>query len=171
MALAAGGMLVLSLPKLDWYPLAWVALVPLLFAIATSKTTTRAATAAYVVGVVFFGGTCYWITETMTVYGGLHPAAAFGVGLLFALVYALFFAAFGLALVYFVRKFGMPGVLLAGPLWVTIELIRSRFFFEGFPWMLSGYALVPYGGILQIVSWTGIYGLSFIAVAVNSMFA
>ena len=34
--------------------------------------------------------------------------------------------------------------------------------------MLSGYALVPYTGILQMVVWTGIYGLSFLATAVNA---
>src|SRR6185436_6098503 len=52
-----------------------------------------------------------------------------------------------------------------------IELIRTHFFFSGFPWMLSGYALVPYIGLLQIVTVTGIYGLSFIATAVNSAIA
>src|SRR5262249_3642263 len=52
-----------------------------------------------------------------------------------------------------------------------IELIRSRFFFDGFPWMLSGYALAPYTGVLQIASWTGVYGLSFLATAVSSLFA
>ena len=36
--------------------------------------------------------------------------------------------------------------------------------------MLFGYALVPYIGILQVVTVTGIYGLSFIATAVNSAF-
>src|SRR6185369_6427244 len=29
----------------------------------------------------------------------------------------------------------------------------------------------PFSGVLQIVTWTGVYGLSFIAVAVNSIFA
>ena len=37
--------------------------------------------------------------------------------------------------------------------------------------MLSGYALVPYAGILQIATWTGVYGLSFLATAVNSAIA
>lgn len=107
----------------------------------------------------------------MIVYGGLNAAAAFGVALLFVLVYALFFAAFALALYYFIRAIGLGGLLFAAPLWVTIELIRANFFFGGFPWMLSGYALVPYEGVLQAASWTGIYGLSFLAAAVNSVLA
>jgi apolipoprotein N-acyltransferase len=56
-------------------------------------------------------------------------------------------------------------------LWVTVEYIRSTWFFEGFPWMLSGYALVPFSGLLQIVAWTGVFGLSFAGVAVSSSFA
>src|SRR5207247_8623034 len=35
--------------------------------------------------------------------------------------------------------------------------------------MLSGYALVPYTGSLQMAALTGSYGLSFVATAVNSL--
>ena len=37
--------------------------------------------------------------------------------------------------------------------------------------MLTGYALAPYGGLLQIVAWTGIFGLTFVATSVSSVFA
>src|SRR5262249_613164 len=78
----------------------------------------------------------------------------------------LYFVLFALGLHLAVKKFGARGLLFAAPLWVTVELLRSVLF-SGFPWMLSGYALVPYAGILQIVTWTGVYGLSFIATAVK----
>src|SRR5205823_2777801 len=119
-------------------------------------------------GVVFFAGTFYWITETMMIYGGLSAPLALGVGGLFAVLYALYFVLFALGLHAAVRKFGLRGLFCAAPLWVTVELLRS-ILFSGFPWMLSGYALVPYPGILQMATWTGIYGLSFVAVAVNSL--
>src|SRR6185369_5318344 len=69
-----------------------------------------------------------------------------------------------------VRKFGRRGLLFAAPLWVTVEWLRSVLF-SGFPWMLSGYALAPHAGILQMATWTGVYGLSFLATAVNSAIA
>src|SRR5207237_5201750 len=116
---------------------------------------------------VFFAGSFYWITETMVIYGGLSTPLAFGVGALFTLTYALYFVLFGLGLHLALKKFGDRGLFFAAPLWVTVELLRS-ILFSGFPWMLSGYALVPYSGILQAVTWTGIYGLSFLATAVNS---
>ena len=167
----SGALLVLSLPKPDLYPLAWIALVPFLVAITRQPNLSRTALVCYAAGLVFFAGTFYWIAETMVIYGNLALPLALGVGALFVIVYALWFVLFGLGVHFFVRKFGPRGLLLAAPLWVTVELLRAHFFFSGFPWMLSGYALVPYAGILQTVTWTGIYGLSFIATAVNSAIA
>ncbi len=111
---------------------------------------------SYIAGVVFFSGTFYWITETMVTYGGLSSPLAVGVGALFALSYALYFVLFALAVHFVIKKFGTAGLLFSAPLWVTMEWLRAVLF-SGFPWMLSGYALVPYAGILQLVVWTGVY--------------
>jgi apolipoprotein N-acyltransferase len=166
----SGLLLVLSLPKPDLYPLAWIALVPLLLLLSAARTWREAALPSYFAGVVFFAGTFYWITETMIVYGGLGPLSAVGVGLLFAVVYALHFVLFAIPVWWAVQRWGPSGLLIAAPVWVTVELART-YWFSGFPWMLSGYALVPFAGLLQIVTWTGIYGLSFAATAVNSAIA
>jgi apolipoprotein N-acyltransferase len=169
-AVLSGILLTLSLPKPDLYPLAWIALIPWLFVILSESNPRRVAGVSYIAGFVFFTGTFYWMTETMIIYGGLSYVSGVGIGLLFAVIYSVCFLVFGLGVHLAVMRFGPRGVFLAAPLWVTIELIRTHFFFSGFPWMLFGYALVPYIGILQIVTVTGIYGLSFIAAAVNSAF-
>lgn len=169
-AAVSGALLVLSLPKPDLYPLAWVALVPLLFAVAKTASLARTLLASYIAGVVFFSGAFYWITETMNIYGGLPVPLAVGVGALFALLYALYFVLFALGLRLALHKFGAAGLFFAAPVWVTVEFLRS-ILFSGFPWMLSGYALVPYAGILQMVAWTGVYGLSFLAAFVCSLIA
>src|SRR5436189_1670800 len=165
--MVSGILLVLSLPKPDLYPLAWVALVPWLYVIS-SATLHEAVTVAYAAGVVFFAGTFYWISETMAIYGGLSITLAIGVGALFVIVFALYFVLFALGLHLAIKQFGAGGLLFAAPLWVSVELLRS-ILLSGFPWMLSGYSLVPYTGILQMAAWTGIYGLSFVATAVNSL--
>jgi apolipoprotein N-acyltransferase len=166
----SGVLLVLSLPKPDLYPLAWIALAPLLVAIAKTATVKETVICAYISGVAFFAGTCYWITETMTVYGGLSVPVAVGVAALFALTFALYFVLFAVGLHLAIKEFGIAGLFFAAPLWVTVEWVRA-ILFSGFPWMLSGYALVPYAGILQMASWTGIYGLSFLAALVNTLVA
>jgi apolipoprotein N-acyltransferase len=166
-SILSGLLLVLSLPKPDLYPLAWIALVPLLYVLCKSTSASQVVLASYTSGAVFFAGGFYWITETMRIYGGLSGPLAFGVGALFALIHALYFVLFALGLHLAFRKFGRSGLFFAAPLWVSMELFRS-IVYSGFPWMLSGYALVPYSGILQMTVWTGIYGLSFLATAVNS---
>lgn len=160
----------LSLPKPDLYPLAWIALVPLLYTLTRAITWKPAAICSYAAGVAFFAGTFYWMSETMLVYGGLGFLSAVGVGFLFAITYALHFVIFAIPVWWAIRRWGPAGVLSAAPIWVTVELLRTLWF-SGFPWMLSGYALVPFHGLLQIVTWTGVYGLSFIATAISSAIA
>jgi apolipoprotein N-acyltransferase len=165
---ASGVLLALSLPKPDLYPLAWFALVPAWLVFASPISVRRAAAAGYAFGVAYYAGTCYWMTDTMLTYGGLSLLPAFGVTATFCLSHALYFALFGVGVATFVRRFGTFGLALAPPLWVAMELARGYFPLGGFPWMLSGYALVPYAGALQIVTWTGVFGLSFIVAAVNT---
>ena len=53
--------------------------------------------------------------------------------------------------------------LFCGVAWVALEMVVARLF-TGFPWNLLGasqYRLLP---LLQIASWTGIYGVSFLVV-------
>jgi apolipoprotein N-acyltransferase len=107
----------------------------------------------------------------MNVYGGLSLPLAVLVFVLFVAVFAFHTALFALVLRRFMERWGARGLWLAAPLWVAIELLQSGIIFGGFPWMLAGYALVPFAGLLQIVPWTGIYGLSFVLVGVNAVLA
>src|SRR5437660_570602 len=118
----SGALLVLSLPKPDLYPLAWFALTPWLYVIASGPTLRRMFAASYAAGLVFFAGTFYWISETMMIYGGLSIALAIVVGVLFVAVYGLYFVLFGLALRYALNQFGARSLFFAAPLWVTVEV-------------------------------------------------
>src|SRR3989454_4418156 len=138
--IVSGILLVLSLPKPDLYPLAWVALVPWLYVIS-SATLHEVVTVAYAAGVVFFAGTFYWISETMAIYGGLSITLVIGVGALFVIVFALYFVLFALGLHLAIKQFGAGGLLFAAPLWVSVELLRSILFF-GFSLMFLGFLLV-----------------------------
>src|SRR2546425_9360178 len=91
--IVSGILLVLSLPKPDLYPLAWVALVPWLYVIS-SATLHEVVTVAYAAGVVFFAGTFYWISETMAIYGGFSHTLASLVGALFVTSFSFYFFLF-----------------------------------------------------------------------------
>lgn len=53
--------------------------------------------------------------------------------------------------------------LLCAALWVALEMIRSRFL-SGFPWSLLGSSQFQMTPLLQISSFTGAYGVSFLIV-------
>ena len=70
----------------------------------------------------------------------------------------------------------MPGcasirrALVAAPfLWVAVELARTRI--TAFPWELLGYSQTGNFALTRIATLTGVYGLSFEIVLVNSVFA
>lgn len=167
----SGTLLVLALPKPDFHVLGWIALVPLLLVLNGTERYLRTFLVGYVTGLAFFGGTCYWIVNTMNTYGGLPFGVSVAVFALFVAVFAAHTAVFAILMRMGIGRWGNRALWLAPPVWVAIELAQAHLIFGGFPWMLSGYALAPYGGLLQIVTWTGVYGLSFVLLTVNALVA
>jgi apolipoprotein N-acyltransferase len=157
-------LLALSFPKYGHPAFAWVALTPLLVALARlpdgSRPYRRAFRLGLLTGAVYFAGTLYWLVETMTTFGGLvTPIAAFAAFLLVAYL-ALFPAAFAVIVARFRRVLGpVWAVCLAPPVWVASELGR-QYVWDGFPWELLGYSQVTNLPVAQIASVVGVYGLS-----------
>jgi len=144
---------------------------------------------AYCCGVLWYAGTCYWIYSTMRQYGGVGTAAALGLLLLFCLYLAIYHGIFGLLiglLANTVRASRPAGaqsgrsdaagnplsrwILLLAPFaWVAVELARDRI--TGFPWDLLGITQVDNIPLARISTVTGVYGLSFEIMVVNTALA
>ena len=174
-------ILIFPLPGL--YVLSWVAFAPLIVALLRARpagelevegsTKLQAAKpgqaflVAYVSGILWYAGTCYWIYDTMHQYGGLNEPLALLALFLFCLYLGLYHGLFGLLLSLAVG----PGrdnrrALLAAPfLWVAVELARARI--TSFPWNLLGTAQVDNISLSRITTWTGVYGVSFEIMLVN----
>jgi apolipoprotein N-acyltransferase len=178
-------IVIFPLPNL--YPLCWVALAPLLVALVRAqRPDTLQLTEApkllpaspwqgfvlgYVCGILWYSGTCYWIYATMHQYGGMSAPVALLVLLLFCMYLGLYHALFGL-LVSLVAGRGdsLRRVLVAAPfLWVFVELGRTRI--TGFNWNLLGIAQVDNIPLARIAGATGVYGLSFEIMLVNTALA
>jgi apolipoprotein N-acyltransferase len=140
----------------------------------------------YCCGVLWYAGSCYWIYHTMRQYGGVGTAAALGLLLLFCLYLALYHGFFGLLISLLSTGAGSAApssrtegtgnnagtrqVLLLAPfLWVAVELARTRI--TGFPWDLLGVAQVDNIPLARIATVTGVYGLSFEIMVVNTALA
>jgi apolipoprotein N-acyltransferase len=174
---------VLIFPLPGIYVLSWVAFAPLIVALLRARPAGaleidgsvnlqaakpgQAFLLAYVSGILWYAGTCYWIYNTMHEYGGLSVPLALLALFLFCLYLALYHGLFGLLLSLAVDS-GRDNrrALVAAPfLWVAVELARTRV--TGFPWNLLGTAQVDNISLSRITTWTGVYGVSFEIMLVN----
>jgi apolipoprotein N-acyltransferase len=130
---------------------------------------------AYACG--FLHGICFvltsvpWIAEVLSVHGGLSRAGGWSVLLLIASVWA---GANGAA-TWMINRLSRRSIALAcfgTPfLWVSLEMFRTWLPEISFPWNLLGYPASANGALVQITAVTGIYGLSFLVAAFNSLLA
>jgi apolipoprotein N-acyltransferase len=154
----------------------WFCLMPLLLALlgkdsaGNSIRPSQAALLGYACGVVWYAANCYWIYQTMYLYGGIPKVASFGILVLFALYLGLYHALFAWSLAQVNRACSTTVALCAAPfLWVALELARARI--TGFPWDLLGYTQVDNFALTALAPLGGVMLLSFVVAAVNVVFA
>ncbi len=191
LAVVSAGFQVVIFPLPGIYWLAWIAVAPLLIALLRARpggalqvdATVKLAPASpwqgfllgYLCGILWCGGTCYWVFDTMHRYGGLPVPMAALVLILFCMYIGLYHGFFGLLVALVAgRTHGQQNLvrraLVAAPfLWVAVELARTRI--TAFPWELLGYAQTANIALTRITTLTGVYGLSFEIMLVNSAFA
>jgi apolipoprotein N-acyltransferase len=153
--LISGILLVLpfSLLNLEWA--AWFALVPLL--IATLRVNARDSfVLGYLCGVVWNGGSLFW----MHVYDPLVLP-------LVVLILSFYPAVFCLGLNKLGKRNAVNLMWAAPLLWVSLEYVRSLGFL-GFPWNSLGYSQYRQISVIQMAEFTGVFGVSFLIVFVNS---
>ncbi len=152
--LLSAGLLVLSFPQIEWSPLAWVALVPLLCVLDGQKPWT-AFRRAYLCGFLFFFATIGWFVYVT--YIGAFLLVAF---------LSLYFALFGVLFVSFRRLYLIPRIFVLASGWVALEFIRAHLF-SGFGWVMLGHSQYKNLWLIQIADKTGVWGISFLVILVN----
>jgi apolipoprotein N-acyltransferase len=168
-SLISGVLLFVCFPLPDWNLLVWVACLPLVLALVSERRLVHGFFLGYVSGAVFLAGSCYWFVYVMERHGGLGPALAAAVLLLFVLVFSAFFGGFGLVTAGVARSSRGWALALSPFLWVSMEIART-YLITGFPWDLLGYA-VQSVGLQRVASVAGVYGLSFIAATSSALLA
>ena len=161
-------MLTAGFPKPAMFYLAWVAFVPLLYAIR-GKNGKQAFALGYICGVVHSVTCLFWIFHAIYHYGGFSPAISFLILLLLCCVMAVYPAVFALLAQ---RWENMPVLYVFGlPFaWVLLEWVRAHVI-SGFPWANLGYTQTPLNPLIQIADITGVYGLSWLVVLGNTVIA
>jgi apolipoprotein N-acyltransferase len=166
----SGGALALAFPRFDFSLLAWIALVPVL-TVAVRERPRAALGWGWLAGTSFFLALLRWLDFTFRTYSAIPwpltwlPIAALAgyCGLYTGLV--------TLGMAWLSRRRGEGVALALAPaLWIGGEWIRG-WLMGGFPWGLLGYSQYGWLPVIQIAELTGVWGVSFVVVAVNAAVA
>ena len=171
LALVSGALLALSFPRYGHPALAWIALVPLLVALAQKRhPPLKAFLLGLTSGFIYFAGTLYWTGTVIRTFGGIPlPAAMLGVVLL-ALYQGFFPALFALISSRLIARGGLVAVFLSAAAWIATEFFRGVVF-GGFPWVLLGDSQVTVLPVAQLASVLGVYGVSGLVAFINAAVA
>jgi len=168
LAVLSGASAALAFPKMNLPFLAWISLIPLFF-IVSGKTVKSAFVIGLLAGIFFYGLLLYWIPAVPAHYGHLSPIFSLFIYVLLIALLGFFWGIFWAVFVKIGRSY--PGLnFFAAPfLWVALEYILTTIL-TGFPWGVLGLSQFKNLSFIQLASWTGIYGVSFVLVLFQSLF-
>lgn len=156
LAALAGILGALAFPDPGFWPLSFVAWVPLLLALERA-TVGRGAQLGFIAGLAFFAVALRWLV----------PLTPVGTAVLVVCL-ASFVALFGA--VAATLRAGARGVLAIPLAWAGIEWLRS-WMFTGFGWGAAGYALAARPRLIQAAALGGVPLLSIAVMASNAALA
>lgn len=157
-------LVALSLPIYDIAWIGWICLVPLLLVIARGGGIRVAFFLSYLCGIIFCAIVYNWIFEAPG-YEIIHHA-------ILALYLGSYVGLFGLLFSWLAGRLGLGAAFCAGPfIWVCTEYIRSNLSFLALPFPILGHSQHSRLALIQFVSVTGAYGVSFLIVSVNACIA
>jgi apolipoprotein N-acyltransferase len=170
LALLSAGLLWLSFPSVARAEVAWIALAPLLFAVAGGSTPPplgRAFGLGWLTGLVWTFFSENWIAHSMVVYGELLTGLAYGVALLFAAILAVFPGLFALVMAQLVRRLGWIAFGATPFVWVAGEWLREAL--TGVTWNALGISQVDHYRIARLAQYGGVYLVSAEVAAVSAI--
>jgi len=164
-AFLSGFLLFLSFPKYGWGLFAWIAFIPLFFALKNVVKISQGLFLGFITGVIAYIGQIYWIAFVIVNYGYLPLYTGITLMLLLACYLSIYVSLFAGCIVYFRDK--IPLYLTAPVLWVCLEYGKSCIF-TGFPWENLGYSQYLNTYFIQFSDVFGVFGLSFLIILINS---
>jgi apolipoprotein N-acyltransferase len=165
-----GAGLALSFTWLYFPVYAWISIGLLLMVVFGARPK-----AAYFCGffhaIAFVFASVQWIAEVLAVHGGTSRLVGWLILLLIAMVCGILTGGFTWAVNRIASRSVALACFAAPFVWVTSEFARAHLPEISFPWNLLGYSAAANPALLQVTMITGIYGLSFVMAAFNSLLA
>ncbi len=169
LAVVSAILLLLAFPGFEISFFAWFALVPLFYAINKEKNSLFGSfVLGWIFGVLFFFGTCWWLTYAPITYASFPAPLAYFLLFCATSIVALFPAVFCVLLSVLIKRNGTYAILSAPFLWTAIEF--SRFWITGNNWNAVGYSQFSFVTFIKPASIGGVLLISFICVFVNAVY-
>jgi len=157
--LMTAGLLYLSFTPVDWGPVAWLALVPLLLLVRRPEVGRGG------YRWIWLGGLAFWLPALQWMRLGDPTMYLFWI--LLSVYLAFYFPVFVGLTRAAVRTLRLPLVLAAPAVWVGLEYLRAHAL-TGFAWYSLAHSQHRWIDLIQISDLTGEYGVSFVVVAVSA---
>jgi apolipoprotein N-acyltransferase len=158
LSIASGLALSLAFPPAGLWPLAFVALAPLLW-LLRAASARRGLLLGLAFGVSFYGATLGWILRFgLLGWTGLTLLSGLSVGVFAALA------------PWWIRS-GRPirTALGLAALWTVVDFARAAWPLGGFTWGSLGVSQVDDRALLRLASVAGVWGVTFVVAAVNAL--
>lgn len=144
----------------SFFPLAWIAFVPLFWTVQRAKTVRGAVVYGWLVGFVAHLLGFYWLVYTISAFGGFPYPVSVLVFILYAALQGIQMGLFALL----VRSAGFgPLKIFPALFWVPLEFLFPLLF----PWHVAN-SQVAFSWFIQSADLVGPYGASFIVVWSNA---
>ena len=167
LALLAAGLLILAFPDFEYWFLAWIALVPLMWAVERERSAWRSFLLGWLFGTAFFFGTCWWLTYAPIHYAAVPWPLAYLLIFVACLLSGLFPGLFAAILARLLKRFGIWAILAAPSTWVACEF--ARYWLTGNNWNSLGYSQAFNGMSVDLAGFGGVLAVSFACVSLNSV--
>ena len=167
-AVSIGMLAASALPPFYILPILWLSFSGLAYLNLTANCWHQAFFEGWLFGIGWFGAGLYWIGHAFLVdaerYAYLMPFAVVGI----AIGMAIFIAISSVGVNVIARRFKLDRlsyVLLFAGCWTVLEWVRS-WLLTGFPWNPLGSVWGSLPEMMQIASYIGTLGLSFMTAVV-----
>ncbi len=166
MAFGSAILLILAFPNYEFWWLAWIGLVPLLFAVSRTSRKRTAFVIGVMWGTIFFYGTCWWLTYPMIHYGGVSAWLAYPLLVLPVVFVSVFPALACTSISFIVKRFGSAAIFAAPVISVAFDWLRGAV--TGLDWNALGYSQAFHLLTIQSARWGGVYAVSFLVILSNA---
>lgn len=164
-AAAAGILLSAAFPGWNLEALAWIAFLPLFYALE-GKKPGKAFFLGFVSGLFFFFISLRWIIPTIVTYGKIPWFVGFAAFLLMTLILSVYPGIFAWGINRALPRIPLPREITVPLLWTGLEFLRGHFFIP-FPWLDLGYSQFQNLPLIQISDTASVYGVTFLILMVN----